>query len=203
MKSVTRWTDTKLTRAQRDTLAQILKIGPDDSLMDQAERAIAEANRRCSPPGNSTNLTELKENLNSLSSALKRIQRTLRHMDTAHILDDHYCLANDGDTSLMQIRQTHQADSGFAVVASNMLAAVESFQEESVVPTGKGRHADTRFTHALLALADYFEAAFPNHKLSHHKRSAFANFAGWYLEQHDPGADPQRHISTALKARRA
>lgn len=206
MKTVARLKTFAITDEHRKTLAKILGIECGSDLMKKTEAAIMYAYALADPPSTSTDLTDLKANLKSLKGGLhkiqnsfEKIQHTLRFMDNDHFIDDHYCIANDGDTYLMHLAKGGQ--SGFGEVVNRLLNAVRDFESESCITAGKGRTHDTRFTHALVGLADFFTAAFPDRELSRNRGTVFANFAGWFLQLHPGMTSPRRHIETALAAR--
>jgi hypothetical protein len=175
--------------------------------MKQTEKALFRSHALANPPSTSTDLTKLKDNLRSVGNSLKRIggqfekiQSTLRNMDNAHFLDDHYCIANDGDAYLLQLAAAEDKDSGFGIVIERLVEAVKDFEKESCVDGSKGRLKDTRFTGALVELADFFAVTFPEKKVSNNKGTVFKNFAGWYLSLYPGMTSPKRHIDNALEA---
>jgi len=206
MRSVAQFTTTPQLENHRKRLAVILKIKPDSDVMHRTEEAIYRAYGLADLPGSSTNLEALKENLKSLESALQKIQggfgkmqKTLKHMDNAHFIDDHYCLANEGDTYLLELASAR--GSGFSIAIEQMLNAVRDFEKESCVAAGKGRHTDTRFTNALIHLADFFAEEFPTMKVSCNKGARFYTFAAWFLSLHSGVKSPRRHIENAIQKR--
>jgi hypothetical protein len=208
MKIVTKQNALTITDQHRAELAEILSIDPDGDVMKQTEVAVYRAYALANVPSTSTDLTDLKTNLKSLESGLNKIQKSfqkiqhaLRYMDNAHFIDDHYCLANDGDTYLLELALAQRKDSGFEVVVGRLLNAVQDFEKESCVDAGSGNHKDTRFTNALMVLADFFEVTFPHRKLTESDGSVFGNFAKWFLKLHSGLKSPRRHIGNALEAR--
>jgi len=206
MRSVAQFTTTPQLESHRERLASILKIKPESDVMQRTEKAIYRAYGLADPPGSSTSLEALKENLKSLESALQKIQsgfgkmqKTLEHMDNAHFLDDHFFLANEGDIYLLELASAR--GSGFSIAIGQMLNAVRDFEKESCVASGKGRHTDTRFTNALIHLADFFAEEFPTMKVSCNKGARFYTFAAWFLNLHSGMKSPRRHIETAIQNR--
>lgn len=186
----------------REELAASLSITTEDARLVQAAHAFIHARQlQQANKAMPTDRKELRRNVDSMTKALERIQKTLRHMPEAHYLDDHYSLANNNDTSLMLLHQNNQTDSGFAVVVDRLLNAVEDFAADTLDSPGKGSNKDTTYTLAIIHLADYFEQAFPENTLGHNKGDVFANFAGYWLASIS-SADPRRHIETALNLRR-
>ena len=194
---------TAASDVDREKLAESLSILPDDPRLEPAARAFFHAMRlQLANKAEATNRTELRRNVESITRALVRIKKTLRHMPEAHYLDEHYLSANNGDPSLMLLRQNYHTESGFELVVDRLLNAVEEFAGDTLESVGKGQPPDTTYTLALINLADFFEQAFPEHPLTHNKRTVFASFAGYWLASISD-ADPQRHIKTALDLRKA
>jgi len=144
VKTISRWaTQTALTERERLEIANILHLDPLDPVVGLAEKAVINARIHCNPPGSSTDLKDLAENFHSLKTALERMKKTLRFMDNAHYLDDHFYLANNSATLLQLSESTRGGPSGFEAMTGQLLAAVKDFESESLEPVGRGRRPDT------------------------------------------------------------
>lgn len=203
MKTTPSWID-RVTPADidREALAGALSIDLEDPRLEPAAEAFIRALRlqqanRARP----ANRTELRRNVESITKALARIKDALRHMPEAHFLDDSYFLANEGDPLLLELHRASKAESGFGLMVERMARAVDDFAADTLDSPGKGQNPDTTYSLAIINLADFFDQAFPEHPLTHNKRTVFAAFAGLWLASISD-ADPQRHIKTALDLRK-
>lgn len=190
MKSAAAWVDD--TPVDREALAAILKC--DD--LAPAQRAIVRARGYVAQGTTSTDVKALRENLDSLRSALARMQRTLGFMDgNDHFLDEHYCITNDGDTALMALRQRTGSTSGFSALVQRMAAAVDDYAQESAQEATQGRSADGSHTLAICELAEL--ARSHGVKVTSSRGSRFPRLVALVFPE--LGKDPRRAIERALE----
>jgi hypothetical protein len=169
MKTAFTWTDE--TPVDREALAAILKC--DDHTLDLAQRAIVRARGYLAPDSN-TDVKELRKSTDVLRGSLSKMRLALKHMDGAdHFLDDEFAIENDGDTTLMALRQRTGASSGFAAMVEHMARAVAAFEQESLQPAQKGQHTDGKHTLAILELAQFVRQHVPGLPVTHTARSRF------------------------------
>lgn len=110
-------------------------------------------------------LAPLKEDLDSISSSLGRIDRTLErmHLNDEQLLDQYYYYVNGRDQLLM--RESAFGSSGIAVMVKRLENAVDYYRSTLASP-GKGKKKLTNHNEALTQIADAFTALFPQYELS-------------------------------------